>query len=529
MSNFDDADDKFAEQADVTVILRCYNRAATVSDAIDSVLAQSLPAKEILVVDDGSSDGTADLVLQRYEGHVTLLTHKENHGTGAAANTAIAAVTTPFFAFLDSDDTWHPDFLWDVLAALKSRAGATLAFTDFRVVYGDYHLDRAVSVHADEEEKHVLAPAPFTLSTVMVRTRAARAVGALNEEVLIGEDFDFFNRLWLRAQNSFVHVKRPLVNHRLWAGNTTSDFDRLINDMSALVQKYADHPFYRRAGFLHADYMKRHALGVIGRRQVQKWLAAAPSRPTSLIVFGASNTDAVLASLESARAQRLPPLDAVVSYDPDTLDQDDLRRIQEGDWPFHVWAFPTGGAVSNSLGSTILKALAMVTGKMIVFLRAGDTFRETALDDYRRAFSSASRPVGFSYGGYNETSPRPLSSYALERAAEAVLFGSPGALSSMAVSRSALLKCTGLGTLPVATDWVGLFLTFACRDETLVRISRPVVDLVRPPEDSLEQRFLDLEAIAETDDGRVLNGVVDQIAGILESGSDQKLSGGRDG
>lgn len=93
----------------ISAVIPTYNSEACVSRAIDSVLAQTLPAEEILVVDDGSADQTAEAI-RRYGGRVRYI-HQENAGASVARNRGIQAARGEWIAFLDADDQWLPDRL----------------------------------------------------------------------------------------------------------------------------------------------------------------------------------------------------------------------------------------------------------------------------------------------------------------------------------------------------------------------------------------------------------------------------------
>ena len=90
----------------VSAVIPAFNAAPFLHRAIESALAQTLPMKEVIVVDDGSTDATAS-VAANYP--ITLIRHERNRGLSAARNTGIRACTSEWVAFLDADDTWHPD------------------------------------------------------------------------------------------------------------------------------------------------------------------------------------------------------------------------------------------------------------------------------------------------------------------------------------------------------------------------------------------------------------------------------------
>src|SRR5579862_805909 len=101
----------------VSVIVPVFNAARTVEHAIESVQAQSFTDFEIIAIDDGSTDGSNEILRRRYGDAVKMLAQK-NQGPSAARNFGIANSTGEYLAFLDADDCWKPEFLTTMVAAL---------------------------------------------------------------------------------------------------------------------------------------------------------------------------------------------------------------------------------------------------------------------------------------------------------------------------------------------------------------------------------------------------------------------------
>lgn len=96
---------------DVSAVIATYNRRHLVVDAIGSVLSQSEPPDEVIVVDHGSSDGTPDLLRERFGTRIRLVAMPHEGGTGDVRNTGLAHATGDWVAFLDDDDLWRPSKL----------------------------------------------------------------------------------------------------------------------------------------------------------------------------------------------------------------------------------------------------------------------------------------------------------------------------------------------------------------------------------------------------------------------------------
>jgi glycosyltransferase involved in cell wall biosynthesis len=116
-----------------SVVITSYNYRAYVADAIDSVLNQTLPALEVIVVDDGSSDGTPAMVSDRYRGDPRVcVIATENRGQLAAFATGVQAATGQIVAFLDADDVWEPAYLAAVAAVYRQHPKVDFVYTNLR-------------------------------------------------------------------------------------------------------------------------------------------------------------------------------------------------------------------------------------------------------------------------------------------------------------------------------------------------------------------------------------------------------------
>jgi glycosyltransferase involved in cell wall biosynthesis len=170
----------------VSVVIPVFNGANYLAAAIESVLAQTYPAAAIIVVDDGSEDGTPD-VARRFASRIIYL-RQENGGLSAARNAGQALVTTDLLAFLDADDVWCPRKLeWQV----PHLAGGPA------MVFG--HTVQFISPDLSAEECALLkcntAPMPaYCGSSIVLHNRSFAAVGGFDPAFRIGEFMEFYAR-----------------------------------------------------------------------------------------------------------------------------------------------------------------------------------------------------------------------------------------------------------------------------------------------------------------------------------------------
>jgi len=192
-----------------SVVIPTYNRAHTLRRALDSVLGQRLPALEIIIVDDGSQDGTAELMRQRYP-RVRYL-HQSNGGVSGARNRGIAAAKGDWIALLDSDDAWLPTKLAAQYAVLREHPNARLCHTaeiwirrGRRVNQMDKHAKSGGYIFRACLPRCVISPSASILHRSLIEE-----VGNFDESMPACEDYD----LWLRicATEPVAFVATPQI------------------------------------------------------------------------------------------------------------------------------------------------------------------------------------------------------------------------------------------------------------------------------------------------------------------------------
>jgi glycosyltransferase involved in cell wall biosynthesis len=203
----------------VSVVIPTYNRRRFVAEAVESALAQDYPDLEVIVVDDGSSDGTAES-LSRF-GCAIRYVRQENRGASAARNHGIRLATGEYIAFLDSDDLYLPDKVRSQVDYFQRHPDVLLLGTWYYEMFESGQRELRDSLLPGGGYWEILARAmnlPLATPTVMIRASAVRQVGGFDEALRLSEDQDLFTRV--ARLGPVAVLEKPLVTVRRHAANT---------------------------------------------------------------------------------------------------------------------------------------------------------------------------------------------------------------------------------------------------------------------------------------------------------------------
>ena len=280
------------DDALVSVVIPVYDGEAFVARAIGSVLSQTHTEVEAVVVNDGSRDGTADVIEALAEGDERVrVVHKQNGGLAAARNTGIEHARGEYVNFLDADD-------WLLDHKLRLQLGALAGAPDRDLVYSDY-----VKVdEADCREYEVprgVPPVPFERLYVyrnwfapmvpLLRRALVDRVGPFDPGFRAAEDWDY----WLRCARltDFVYAPGVVAKYRLHGGQMHRDHDRMNEAHRRLASKHFgdDGPRYRSSmAYYHLDNARfRKGRGEYGRcaRHLASYLASVRSLAEARLVW----------------------------------------------------------------------------------------------------------------------------------------------------------------------------------------------------------------------------------------------------
>lgn len=220
------------ESPTVSVVIPCYNGAAFLRETLDSVLAQTHPVLEVIVVDDGSTDDSA-AIAESYGPPVRVI-RQANAGESSARNRGIDEAKGSLVAFVDADDLWEPEKLAIQANRFHRQPDLVCVYTDYVVLRDRRRM--AVNARPDSHDAtdfavQMLLEWCVLPSSATVPRELARQV-RFTEAVRDSEDVLFF--LELRRYGRFEHVRQPLTIYRRTSGQQTNQSGHLLRSVESL-------------------------------------------------------------------------------------------------------------------------------------------------------------------------------------------------------------------------------------------------------------------------------------------------------
>jgi glycosyltransferase involved in cell wall biosynthesis len=242
----------------VSIVMPAYQAERFVGAAVSSALWQTYPNLELVVVDDGSTDGTARIV-EAHEGPIKLV-RQENRGVGAARNAGVAAATGELVTYCDADDILLPRHVEALVATFESSGGGLATANSYWLLPGGIHPSKMRykgKFPPPEAQRLAILEQNFVSTMTLFRRTLVDEIGGMDESRRLGEDWDF----WLRAIFTGHRValqREPLSLYR-WGEESLSadwqamdaDIEHRYDDLDRRVELTDDEREYvrrRRAG-----------------------------------------------------------------------------------------------------------------------------------------------------------------------------------------------------------------------------------------------------------------------------------------
>ncbi|NEP60711.1 MAG: glycosyltransferase [Symploca sp. SIO2G7] len=261
----------------ISIILPVYNGEKTIKETITSVLNQTCQDFELIIINDGSEDGTLKIIDSIQDPRIKVFSHA-NAGPNPSRNRGIVEAKGEYVAFIDADDLWTPDKLASQLKALQANSQAAVAYswTNYIDTSGQF-LSRGshLSLTGDVLRHLLLINFLESGSNPLIRKAALTTVGDFDETLTHGEDWD----MWLRlaAKYQFVAVPSPQVFYRVSAHSSSAKIVQLeVGCLQVINKAFTQAPE-------SLQYLKRFSQGNLYKYFISKALAEPLERRRSLI------------------------------------------------------------------------------------------------------------------------------------------------------------------------------------------------------------------------------------------------------
>lgn len=202
-----------------SVIIPLYNKAPYVRKTVESILCQTFTDYELIIIDNGSNDGSSEIVARFTNPRIRIIRLEENVGVSNARNKGVSLSTAPYVTFLDADDWWEPTFLEEMAGLIERHPGAGIYGTGYYIIKNSKERVAPIGVEEGFTEGeinycHVYAKTlcmPLTSITVAMPRAIFDETGGFKPHLKLGEDFDLWIRIALK--HKVVFLNKPLSNY----------------------------------------------------------------------------------------------------------------------------------------------------------------------------------------------------------------------------------------------------------------------------------------------------------------------------
>ena len=202
-----------------SVIIPLYNKAPYVGKTVESVLGQTFGDYELIIIDNGSNDGSHEVVAAFTDHRIKIVRLEENVGVSNARNKGVAMASAPIVTFLDADDWWEPTFLEEMAGLIDRHPDAGIYGTGYYIVKNGKKRLAPIGVDEGFEEGEINYCAvyaktlcmPLTSITVAMPKAVFDETGGFKPHLKLGEDFDLWIRIALKHKTVFLN--KPLSNY----------------------------------------------------------------------------------------------------------------------------------------------------------------------------------------------------------------------------------------------------------------------------------------------------------------------------
>jgi len=225
----------------VSVIIPAFNSEQFIEETINSILKQTYKDFEIIVVDDGSKDGTPE-VLEKYKDNLVYV-RKKNEGISLARNQGIKRARGEYIAFIDHDDLWLPEKLRKQVALLESDKNIGLCYSDAYVIdENKKRNNRLFEISPPQSgmvRERLFKENFIPILTAVVRRSVIDKTGLFDPKYKIAEDWDFFLRVAKRYKIGFIN--EPLAEYRIHRGSFSRQKDLAVSEAISIIDTYINH------------------------------------------------------------------------------------------------------------------------------------------------------------------------------------------------------------------------------------------------------------------------------------------------